>query len=288
MGTKKSHLKDVFEATKSELEKDLKELYLPEDVEQVRTCIEKYLNELFDSNGDFRQNLTIPEDYILQAAMNIATIQQETNFIFTPLSHNKAEKKDGIFDTSVRSTSAMAGSVGGALLGKVLLGSWGAVAGALTGTAIAIYLSFRNEGKNPQERTAVDVSTFISIIDRLCDSVDGLIETFRTQICRVVDSYERQEKPSLEKNYASLVSSIQKLCGTRRMYPSDTNALCKTIDNVEESFADYGLTLMDYNSNNEGFFEIVFSDDIKMHEQIYPAVLRGEHLVAKGLVYMQK
>ena len=72
----KMTLKELFESRKEELTQKLMDLSLPQDATKVQTIVANYLNQLFDSNGDFRQNLTQSEDYILQAAMSLLNAQQ--------------------------------------------------------------------------------------------------------------------------------------------------------------------------------------------------------------------
>ena len=69
-------LTELFESRKEELAKKLDNLSLPQDATKVQTIVADYLNQLFDSNGNFRQNLTQSEDYILQAAMSLLNAQQ--------------------------------------------------------------------------------------------------------------------------------------------------------------------------------------------------------------------
>ena len=69
-------LKALFESNQEKLAEKLSQFVLPKDAVNVQKTVQLYLNGLFDSDGEFRQNLTKSEDYILQAAMSLLNAQQ--------------------------------------------------------------------------------------------------------------------------------------------------------------------------------------------------------------------
>ena len=69
-------LKSLFESQQSQLEEQLANLRLPEDTQKVQSIVSDYLNKLLEDEGDFRQNLTQSEDYILQATLSLLNAQQ--------------------------------------------------------------------------------------------------------------------------------------------------------------------------------------------------------------------
>lgn len=79
----KVSIRSMFEAQKTELEQKLKGLALPKDSIKVQETIEDLMNHLLDIDGEFRQGLTQSEDFILQSALRVLTIQQDlTNRTF--------------------------------------------------------------------------------------------------------------------------------------------------------------------------------------------------------------
>ena len=147
MNTKQT-LKELFESRKEELAQKLTNYCLPKDAEQVQQTVTNYLNELFDTNGDFRQNLTQSEDYILQAAMSLLNAQQSMVSEFASISKKGPEKvkpeQIHVSDSSSISLKKEApmiigGTTVGGAAGALLLGSWGAVFGAIAGTALVLY-----------------------------------------------------------------------------------------------------------------------------------------------------
>ena len=158
-------LRALFDSKKSELEQKLEGMTLPKDNQKVQQTISDYLTELFDSEGEFRQNLTQAEDYLLQATLSLLTAQQEMSKTFINqkirfntihegpkegtikgASENTSSKKtyQDYLGTNITATQAGVGVTAGALVGKLALGGWGAVFGAIAGTAVMVYLASRN------------------------------------------------------------------------------------------------------------------------------------------------
>ena len=195
-----------------------------------------------------------------------------------------------------------------AVLGKVLLGGWGAVFGAIAGTAIVFYLQSRNTAsrkstKVPNDKkpissivrqelntsAPVDTSQFVSIISQICASVDNIIATFRAQINRVVAKYENIEKPTLERDYRFLLESIQSLIGYERTHTEDEKYAKKIQERIEdlgEALDNYNLSIENYSGENEQFFEIIKSPNTKQPKMVYPAILKSGNAVLKGKVFI--
>lgn len=330
-------LKTLFESNKGELEQKLAGLRLPQDANKVQQTIAEYLNGLFDSDGDFRQNLTQSEDYILQAAMSLLNAQQEMSnalikqgmesvkketgkesFPFSEShSFSKTENvlssenegvpessKQGLLNIKMTSAQALIGSTGGALVGQVLLNGWGAVFGAIAGTAIAVYVASRTKAtennvgnsivKRPllnheNQGTPLETEDLISIISGICDSVDHLIDTFRAQINRVVSKYETQEKPSFEKNYRPLLENIQSLIGYSRTHGEDDKYAKKVGERIED-LADmldtYHLIVVDYSDEHDAWFEKVSSPNTTQPRMVYPAIVKEGGVVLMGKIFV--
>ena len=206
-------LKSLFESQCDQLEEKLSGLKLPEDSQKVQGIVSDYLNKLLEDEGDFRQNLTQAEDYILQASLSLLSAQQtmvkelnkNSNSSIRSTTFEKASKENPLRPTKVISNSqTIGGTAIGSTAGALLFGTWGAVFGAIAGTAIVIYYASNqssvsdNKEKQSTEKpllptsTAIDVKLFTNIVRNICESVDSIIETFRAQINRVVHKYENQ------------------------------------------------------------------------------------------------
>lgn len=309
-------LASMFEVNKQALVKELTGLSLPKDANKVQSLVADYFNTLFAQNGEFRQSLSLSEDYILQAALSLLNAQQAMGrqltekeiVIKTKISYaekenesetKQIEQKEGIstihktLSQKLDSSKALIGSGGGAVLGKLALSSgWGAVFGAIAGTAIVLYLASTSKVKDtvikekltsvkPNMEASVvnygiDVTAFLNIIKQTCDSIDSLIKTFRNQIKRVVDKYESQDKPTLENEYGVLLESIQSLLGVAYSQQRDEKRLAKIDERLEQ--------LVD-SLENYGLEVVVFSEDkINWFEQLESTKVTVPTMICPAIV----
>lgn len=319
----KTTLKALFESRKDELTKKLTNLSLPKDAVLVQQIVTNYLNDLFDSEGDFRQNLTQSEDYILQAAMSLLNAQQsmvgefiKNNTIRIADGKHQEERSNAEFKTLSEAAKlksqeypyVIGGSAVGGAAGALLLGSWGAVFGAIAGTALVLYYSTItgqpqrkavsalkpiqiNSGSSLSKETDVNLDTgiFLGIVGNICDSVDSLIQTFRAQINRVVDKYENVEKPRLEKEYSFLLEGIQTLIGYKRTHTNDDKYLSKLqmrIEDLAEALENYNLSVEEYVEEHSGWFETVESTKVETPQMVYPAIVKEGQAVLSGKVFI--
>ena len=311
METKLS-LKALFESNQEKLAEKLSQFVLPKDAVNVQNTVQQYLNELFDGDGEFRQNLTTSEDYILQAAMSLLNAQQAMVSEFSATSSissktapdSKVNEKVNtvqnpglgkeLFPHTIGAT-AIGGAVGG-----LVLGTWGAFFGSIAGTALVLYYATTQQDKPVQKTTQavqpaeiqvqkLDVKKFISIISNICESVDTLIDTFRSQINRVVDKYENQEKPVFEKEYGVLLDSIQSLLGAcyQPVNEKRQKRIDSRIDQLAESLENYNLEVVKYSDDNKQFFEETASEKVEQPTMILPAIIKDGQEIRKGKVFVK-
>lgn len=304
-------LKTAFESVRPELEAKLSSMTLSKDSVKIQQTIIEYLNRLLDENGEYRQNLTMSEDYVLQAAISLLNAQQAMAGEFAnnirpaspmSISMNESAKSTGL--KSEQCPIALGGTAVGGAAGAMLLGKWGAVFGAIAGTALVLYRAFRfqetiddesEESGIPCEieEPKLDTGVFLGIVSNICDSVDSLIETFRSQINKVVNKYESMEKPTIEKEYRFLLESIQSLTGYKRTHDKSEDKylekLQTRIEDLAETLENYNLTLEDYTTENEQWFEKVVSDKTVETRMVFPAVVKnGKDVVLQGKVFIPK
>lgn len=313
----KCTLVSLFNKDRETLEKKLEGFVLPKDVDNIQIAISDYLSKLLDNNGEFRQNLTQGEDYILQAALSLLNAQQEiaktvdnrNNKIETQPSfikvnkekHLEEKKTTDIINSPVRGVNALVASGGGALVGNVVFGGWGAVLGAVAGTAVAIYLTELEKQKSNSSKsntvckpitlaTPIDIPQLMNIVCRICESVDSLVETFRSQIRRVVEKYERQEKPSFEKEHRPLLEELQSLIGYERTHniydEKGIRKLKERIEDIVETFENYDLTVINYSEDVSFYFEKISSPNTNELKMVYPAIVKNNNVVLFGKVFI--
>lgn len=315
-------LKALFESQKDELLEKLDGLSLPKDASKIQTLIKDYFNNLVDSNGDFRQSLTQSEDYMLQAAMSLLNAQQDilkelsyssynVNEMSRPspsvstesnsLPTNKGLKKE-LFPHAIGAT-AVGGAVGG-----LVLGTWGAVFGSIAGTAIILYYASNQKSEtsnnvnniakpiaylsNAKDSDKINASAFVNIISNICDSLDSLIETFRSQINRVVNEYENQPKPTLESNFCAILEGIQSVIGYERTHDTTEEKyslrLRQRVEDLAELLDNYRLSVVDYTPEKDSWFERTESPNVNEPKMTVPAIVKDNNVILKGRVFVKE
>ena len=311
----KKTLCELFESNQVQLQQALTGMTLPKDMSKVQNTVSSYLEKVFDTEGEFRQNLTQSEDYILEAAISLLNAQQKISLALLKDIHhnsdsknlapsvvvpeNKESSSDNVFNKGTNST--LFGVTGGAIAGKLILGGWGAVFGAIAGVALSIYLSNRTQTKTQSQITRrvvqedilnkpIDVDSFIRIIHDVCESVDNLISTFRAQVNRVVQKYESQEKPKLEKEYRFLLESIQSLVGFERNHDMTEEKYVKKIreriEELAETLDNYDITLENYSDDKSSWFDKVSSPNTTDLKEVYPAIIKDNQVIIPGKVFI--
>ena len=317
-------LASMFEANKQVLGEALEGLALPKDASKIQNIVSGYFDKLFNQNGEYRQNLSQAEDYILQAALSLLNAQQEMGkklsekvvLVTSKTLENEEPKQEKeqtldkkpiekFLNQQVDGKKTLIGTGGGALLGKVVLGTgWGAVFGAIAGTALILYMATQaNEKPNIKKKTLdakpaasyiqnnpIDVNAFLEIVQQTCESIDALITTFRNQIKKVINKYESQEKPTLEKEYGLLLESIQSLLGIAYSKQVDEKRLKKIDERIEQlvdSLENYGLEVVCYNDEQKDLFDELSSEKVTEPTMIYPAIIKGNIIVRKGKVFVK-
>lgn len=304
-------LTTLFEKNKLELSESLQGLTVPKDAEKIQQIISAYFSSLLLEDGEFRQSLTQSEDYILQAVLTILNAQQARyTCLPAPEILQKKSAKTSIAEGNSKKVSnstlndaspSLAAGIG-ALAGGALLGTWGAVCGAIACTALSTYVVKHNlngreidsnekslEPKAECVEKPLDVSDIVSVIQNLCKSIDEILVTFRAQINNVIQKYENQEKPTFERDHSTLLEGIQTLVGYARGHVEDDKFIKKIQERIEdlaESLENYNLTLVDYNGKNIGWFESVPSAKTTDTKQVYPAVTKDGVLIKKGKIFI--
>lgn len=301
----KVFLKSIFEANKNELVAKLTGLMLPQDSMTVQKIVSDYLKKMFDGEGDYRQNLTQSEDYILQAALSLLNAQQEMarktiqacQQMKTEIPHCTSQMGKATVDRD-QIPIALGGTLVGGAAGA-MLGTWCAVFGAIAGTALILY--YASDKKKPKITPkkeaaikpvgkALDVEMFITIVSKICESIDNLIESFRSQINKMVNKYESAPKPTIESDYRFLLESIQSLIGYERVHDVTEEKYIKKlqirIEDIAEALENYDLTVENYNVSNVTWFEQVPSAEITTARMVYPAIVKNGQIVLKGKIFI--
>ena len=292
----------IFESNKMVLKEKLEGLNLPSDATKIQTIINDYLNEMFDNDGEFRLHLTQAEDYILQAAISLLSAQQAMVKEITPQVVSTKPKLEQIHKpieglTKEKYPYTLGGTAIGGSVGGLFLGTWGAVFGAIAGTAIVLYYASNHNSDSHQTKikeqpllqSKLNVNVFLNIVGNICSSVDSLIETFRAQINRVINKYESQEKPTLENEYRFLLEGVQSLVGYKRAHSEDEKFVRKIQERIEdmaESLENYNLEVVNYTKENSNWFDVIENPNVQTASQVLPAIVKNGNVVLKGRIFM--
>lgn len=247
-------LKSVFAESKQELLYNLEGLSLPKDSSKIEKIVTDYLRGLFENEGGFRQSLTEAEDYVLQSVLRLLQSQQDiAKEIAKSINESNSQdsKTAGVkeYPNSLMPYATVAGAGVGAVAGG-LISTWAAVAGAIAGTAIVVYIASRPFSNKTSTKkvslgttsTALDSNVFLSIVEKICDNIDNVIETYRVQIKRVENIYEQRQAPTLTNNYAALLEQIENVYKFSSVEGVPL-ALKNAIDMLVETLENYNLKI---------------------------------------------
>lgn len=243
-------LTSIFDSHKEQLGEQLKKYSLPKDSKEVVATVANFLDEMFENDGEYRQSLTQSEDYILQAAIELMQTQQN---ITLEMVRNAASYKIDRQSSKVREEKEHNPytSVGGAALGAAagaLFGPFGIVGGAIAGTAVAVYITTKSKKttrpSETQNTPKINVSAFIDIIIKVCESIDNLIQTYRIQVKKMENALSNQEEVTLKNTYSILLDQIQNVINVAEQEEIPEN-LKMAISYMEKSLQNYDLEYKD-------------------------------------------
>ncbi len=256
----KKSLKTLFEQSKATLSTQLESLSLPRDTQKVQEIVIRHLNDLLDSTGEYRQTLTQSEEFILISAMNLLQAQQamigavsvhHDNLNSSSNTEPQCAKKGNI--SKENAPFVVGGTAIGGAAGALIFNSWGALIGAIAGTATVLYYAANQESKTKKGQTTtltdakpsenrINVEAFLTIVGNICENVDSIIETYRIQVRRIQNTYEQKEKPTLQSDYGMLLDQIANVC---RVCEVNKDSIPEKMQNaiglLQDSLENYGL-----------------------------------------------
>lgn len=326
----KPTLTSILESSKTELAEKLRPLRMPADSAKAQKIISQFMAKLLDSDSDYRGELTNSEDLILQAAVDMLNSQQQLITAFAPkpapkptpappspasMSAKFATPKAGTSaSTSTASQGIKApgllGAGVGAGLGSLVLGTWGAIFGAIASTALVMYVVTMPADKRapsaarpmgaaqPQKAsvmvktpagTPIDTDRLLKIIGNICASVDRLIEVYRNILNQIKDKYENRPAPTLEGEFRFLLDAIQSLVGYQHTHTPEEEKyqqrLNTRIDDMVESLDNYNITVQDYDGENTHLFDVISGQKVEETRMVLPAFVKNGMPVLRGKLF---
>lgn len=242
-------LLSLFNKDRETLERQLTGLMLPKDTEKIQEIISSYFHALFESEGEYRQQLTQAEEYILISALGL--IRTQHNMIMEICknhSGNNTVKPDDESSTNNNKTFlTLAGTAAGGIIGTIA-GTWGILFAAMAGTAVALYYNKAKDDRHAKQEghdTAccpIDAKALSGHIGCICESTDSLMETFRTQAKRIINSYEQREEPTLLNTYSMLAEQISYVIGMAKGCKAESlPRLQAAVSLMEETLENYNM-----------------------------------------------
>ena len=289
-------LEKLFLDGRQKLVEELAGLMVPRDNERIKDTISNHFSALLEEGAEFRQHLTVSEDYILQAVLAVLNAQQAA-YTCLPTSELSEKERSGAQTKDPRVVNVAAASVAagvGALAGGALIGTWGSVCGAIACTALAAYfvsphIASTREAHSVADGKPLDAEALAEVVRRLCQSVDEIIATFRAQINNVIQKYENRVRPSVESEFSTLLEGIQSLIGYQRAHKEDEKFQRKVQERIEdlaELLENYNLVTVDYDGTNAALFVMVPSPNTTEPKQVFPAIVKAGQAVLKGKVFI--
>ena len=244
--TENIRLSELFDSRKEDLGQQLQGLVLPQNAEQIQSAITMLFDKLFDKEGEFRQSLTQSEDFVLQASLRMLNSQQSITNGLIRENGQAAFIGERNQEPNLSYTTILGSGIGATA--GAMIGAWAAVVGAIAGNALSIYLATHRskQEENSQEKQShqIDSKAFVNIISTLCDSIDGIIDTYRVQVDKVRTTYEQREKPTLQKEYSLLLEQIVNVNRVSAALQNEIpEQMSQAIQNMVLSLENYNLTI---------------------------------------------
>ena len=243
-------LKKLFNVKQSILSDELNSFVLPDDSQKACDIVLKHIEELLDPYGEYRQSLTQSEEYMFLSALNLVNMQQvmvdainsQISSAPTQISRSCCPKWSNEQKAYILGGNAVLGTAG-----ALIFNSWGAVIGAIAGTAIALYWLEHKNNCSPEEVVSessqrIDTTALLNILSDIFEKIDCVMETYKTQEKRIQTNYENREQPSLQRDYQSLLNQIANVCKAREKATEEIpSSMQNAIDMLAECLENYNL-----------------------------------------------
>lgn len=250
----------LFVSFEVNLKKELQNLYLPTDSAKVEQIISSFFSDIFENSSEYRQSLTESEDLLLLSVLQILKAQQNiVSEISKSVKYTDSSDKSHQQNSSIitKSYAPIIATGTGAIVGG-LFGTWAAIAGSIAGCALSIYYASNKSQKSAKSieykirnDELLDVDTFVEILKKICENIDGVIATYRVQVQKVKNSYERRNEPSFLVTYSALAEQIANVCTVAKAENSNiSNKLSQAIGMLEDSLENYDLSIVNGSIKN--------------------------------------
>lgn len=186
-------LSSLFEQRKGEFIEQLNDIYLPRDAAKFEKIETDFLKSLLEKDGAYRQSLSEDENAMLESTLQLMQSQQHIAAgIAASLRGFNLRLQEEKSILPVPEKLLYYYPVLGAALGSAIgsfWNTWTTIAGAVVLTAISIFIvtviikiSTKKIDQAVIEDSEINPEVFAEVVGNICDKIDDVIETYRTQV----------------------------------------------------------------------------------------------------------
>lgn len=294
-------LTSVFLESKSELCSRLESLSLPKDYKEIQNIVNNHITQLLSGDNAFKESLNASDAEFLNSALRMALSFQQLNLTesidFKTLSAkieydtdtNKAKEANDIFENILTLLPALICAfinpwltlaVGG---GTVLVKK---VVKTKRGGQKEVFVRERKVDLSHRisER---EINAIITGIENICSEVDGIIKKIRRDRIDLENKTQHKlDECVLERMYPQILSSLQ------YVFMEDMKSENKSqyVQNILFSLQGYGYRVVEYSTNDSGFFAKKVNPNVTEETMYLPAIVKEVEglpvLAAEGIVYI--
>ena len=204
----------LFEKNEEQFRRELAEIKLPRDQKKLQEFIMRFFVDKVSVN-DYKRELTMAEASMLNSAIKLVShpmsILGESCIPCTNIAINAGiigdyDSKERIQDLLERVKLPVIGwSAAGGIIGGIALNTWGGVLGAIAGSVLGMYINTDKKQVEEKCDTSINVDKYITMLKKVCMSIDEFIVNYRVSINRIKESYENREPVTLATAYRPLL-----------------------------------------------------------------------------------
>ena len=280
----------LFEKNEEQFRRELAEIKLPRDQKKLQEFIMRFFVDKVSVN-DYKRELTMAEASMLNSAIKLVShpmsILGESCIPCTNIAINAGiigdyDSKERIQDLLERVKLPVIGwSAAGGIIGGIALNTWGGVLGAIAGSVLGMYINTDKKQVEEKCDTSINVDKYITMLKKVCMSIDEFIVNYRVSINRIKESYENREPVTLATAYRPLLDRFASMFVSLKelSVPSDVQ---NEINNLYRTLKNHHYEIVDYSDSTSNYYVETESEHITDCTLIKAAILEDGKLLIKG------
>lgn len=280
----------LFEKNEEQFRRELAEIKLPRDQKKLQEFIMRFFVDKVSVN-DYKRELTMAEASMLNSAIKLVShpmsILGESCIPCTNIAINAGiigdyDSKERIQDVLERVKLPVIGwSAAGGIIGGIALNTWGGVLGAIAGSVLGMYINTDKKQVEEKCDTSINVDKYITMLKKVCMSIDEFIANYRVSINRIKESYENREPVTLATAYRPLLDRFASMFVSLKelSVPSDVQ---NEINKLYRTLKNHHYEIVDYSDSTSNYFVETESEHVEDCTLIKAAILENGKLLIKG------